>query len=101
MKNFITFIFLCLFSLSALAKGVYQKPSEFVAEAFAGAPPAPQLYNYNDKDLTAISSIQAKQVSAGRMRYWQQGDKTVWVLNRVGKTKGQRDCDYRANCRNG
>lgn len=87
MQKFITAIFLCLFSLSVLAKGVYQKPSEFVAEAFAGAAPAPQLYNYSDKDLTALSSIQANQASAGRVRYWQQGSRTVWVLNRTGKTK--------------
>lgn len=87
MQKFITLIFLCLFSLSALAKGVYQKPSEFVAEAFDQAAPAPQLYNYNADDLKAISSIQANQVSSGRTRYWQQGNTTVWVLSRTGKTK--------------
>jgi Na+-translocating ferredoxin:NAD+ oxidoreductase RnfG subunit len=87
MQKTITLIFLCLFSLSAWAKGVYQKPSQFVAEAFDQAAPAPQLYNYNASDLVAISSIQANQTSSGRTRYWQQDGKTVWVLSRTGKTK--------------
>ena len=87
MKNFITFIFLCLFSLSALAKGVYQKPSEFVAEAFASAAPAASLYTYSEDDIKALGRIQDRQVSAGRTRYWQQGKRTVWVLNHIGKTK--------------
>lgn len=87
MKKILFLLILPLISLSALAKGVYQKPAVFVNKAFDGEPPPVQVYSYGEADLPVVADILARQVKQGRARYWLQDGRSVWVLQHIGKTK--------------
>jgi len=85
----LVFILLLVLSLQvpALAKGVYQTSKQFVSHAFKGeVPKAKALWLSNDDKVT-ISEIMSHQFNRLRIRYWQQGDETVWVLDEIGKEK--------------
>ena len=63
---------------------VYQAPDAFVAEMFGGAAPAAQAL-WLDQDLrTTLKGVLGHKPGV-RMRYWASGDRTVWILEEVGK----------------
>lgn len=69
------------------ARGVYQKPADFVSEAFTGQPPVAQIYTLSETDQSVLADILAHPYEGSRLRYWQDETQTVWILNEVGKTK--------------
>lgn len=76
---------LLMFGSAALARGTDQQPDEFVREAFGGsAPPARVLW------LTTPVAAEAGRIlghppAQKRVRYWQQGARSAWVLEEIGK----------------
>jgi len=69
------------------AKGVYQTSKQFVSHAFKGEVPKTKALWLSTDDKVTISDIMSHQFNRLRIRYWQQGDETVWVLDEVGKEK--------------
>jgi hypothetical protein len=69
------------------AKGVYQTSKQFVSHAFNGEVPKTKALWLSSDDKVAISEIMSHQFNRLRLRYWQQGDETVWVLDEIGKEK--------------
>jgi len=70
-----------------LAGGVYQEPDAFIAEAFDGTPPKPSVL-WLDKELKQqFADILAHPYKGLRIRYWQQQDKSAWILEEIGKEK--------------
>ena len=66
------------------ATQVYQTPEEFVTEMFAGeTPPASALWI--DAELRAELGEVLGRKPGLRMRYWGAADKTVWILEEIGK----------------
>lgn len=92
MKNRIFFVnFFIIFMLAGsgnvFAKGVYQQPEEFVKESFSGSPPPPRVLWLKD-DLTGqIENILQHNYPGRRIRYWADTDRSVWILEEVGKKK--------------
>ncbi len=59
----------------------------FVSTAFSGKIPDRQRLKL-DVDLKAqIKVILGHRMRGSRLRYWQQDDRTVWILEEIGKTK--------------
>lgn len=91
MKTFtalLFFILVWLFSTPCLAaKGVYQTPKAFISNAFVGATPEAKVLWLSEEDKAVIAEILQHKYSRMRIRYWQLGSETVWVLNEVGKEK--------------
>lgn len=83
------FTLLIVFSLqtSVLAKGVYQTSKQFVNHAFNGEVPKAKILWLSADDKVVISEIMSHQFNRLRLRYWQQDNETVWVLDEIGKEK--------------
>lgn len=87
MKNFAFILLFSLLSASATAGGVYQEPEAFIAEVFGDNVPSPGVI-WPDKALKAqMKDILNHAYKGLRIRYWQQDDKTVWILDEIGKEK--------------
>lgn len=78
----------CLGGLRASAEDVFLAPDRFVEQAFAevGEPESKRLWL--TKDLKPdIKRILGHDYAALRLRYWQYGGRTVWILEEIGKVK--------------
>lgn len=72
---------------TAIAKGVYQTPLAFINQAFNKEPPSASTIWLNKQTKQVISNILQHNPAFIRVKYWQQGSKTAWVLHEVGKEK--------------
>ena len=81
-------IFTCLIisSANSFAKGTYQQPAEFVAQAFT-VQPEPQAIWIKGKLREEIESILQHKSLSKRIRYWKNKTRSVWVLEEIGKKK--------------
>ncbi len=76
-----------LITAPAWAGGVYQQPADFIKQIFDNNPPKPSVL-WLKKDLKKqLSDILDHKYKGMRIRYWQQDEKTAWVLEEVGKDK--------------
>jgi len=66
---------------------VYKQPSEFVKFAFGGKIPATSVLNVAGDVKSRAKSIMAHSFSESRVRYWKQGNRSVWILEEIGKTQ--------------
>jgi hypothetical protein len=86
MKKLV-FIIALLFLQSAFAKGVHHPPLAFVNQAFQGDTPTVSTLWLTKEKKRVISDILQHSPGFIRVKYWQQGAKTAWILNEVGKEK--------------
>ena len=84
-KQFLILIFLlpCL----SQAKGIYQQPTDFISQAFSGQPPAPSVIWFKGPLRQKISNILQHKLKFLRLRYWYKNNRSVWVINEIGKEK--------------
>ena len=91
MKTYLKIIALFLLSLisssSALAGGVYQQPADFINEIFDNKPPKADVLWLNKDLKQQIAEILDHNYKGLRVRYWQQQQKSAWVLEEIGKEK--------------
>lgn len=64
---------------------VYVTPEAFVAQSFDGAPPAPAVLWPAPAVQQQMQDVLGHPYRLLRIRYWQQGERTAWVLREVGK----------------
>jgi hypothetical protein len=69
------------------ARGVYQEPDEFLRETFAGAPPVPKAVWITPELESAVAAILGHPPAAMRVRYWDDGGRTAWIVEEIGKEK--------------
>lgn len=71
----------------AWAQGTYKTAETFIAENFAGAPPAPTLLWPTPALQQRMRAVLGHPYKQLRIRYWRQGAaaRTAWVLDEVGK----------------
>jgi FMN-binding domain len=67
------------------ARGVYQEPEAFISEAFAGKPPAVKVVWLAAAMQPEIMRILGHPYVQQRVRYWQEGARSAWVLEETGK----------------
>ncbi len=70
---------------AALARGVYQEPAAFVAEAFGGEAPPPRVLWVTGALRERVSRILGHPPRFLRVRYWLRGGRSAWVLEEIGK----------------
>ncbi|MBL4900164.1 MAG: FMN-binding protein [Colwellia sp.] len=73
--------------LSLAAKGVYQTPNAFISESFAGVIPPAKVLWLTKEDKAIVADILQHKFNRMRIRYWQEDNQTVWILNEIGKEK--------------
>lgn len=76
-----------LSSASYAAKGIYQTPKVFISNAFSGEKPEAKVIWLTTEDKATIAEILQHKYNRMRIRYWQLGDETVWILDEIGKEK--------------
>jgi hypothetical protein len=81
------FLFISLFFSNVVFASQYQSPSDFVSEAFSGKPPAAQSFWITPDLKEKVADILQHKAGFMRTRYWRVGNKSVWVLNEIGKTQ--------------
>jgi len=67
------------------ADEIYQDPVQFIAETFAGNPPAPQKLWMKKELRDKATDILGHAPGALRYSYWRRDGRTVWVLDEIGK----------------
>ena len=86
MQRKIFSILLCCFISSAHAIE-YQSAEDFLQQAFSSNPPKAQMLWLNKKNQAIAAEILQHKPGFLRTRYWQKAEKTVWILNEIGKIK--------------
>jgi len=88
MKHLIILLFSLLITQTAVcAESTYLEPAEFVNNSFTGEIPSPNVI-WIKKDLKKqIEDILAHKYKSLRVRYWKKDQRSVWVLDEIGKTK--------------
>ncbi|MFT5465156.1 MAG: hypothetical protein ACI8UO_000243 [Verrucomicrobiales bacterium] len=69
------------------ADEVYETPSAFIAGAFSGGSNAGTITIAGDTAEAAKAIFDGRAYRAARVRYYQSGERTAWVLEEIGKTK--------------
>lgn len=77
---------LCVCASSVQADEVYLEPAAFVSEAFDGKPPAAQKLWVAPELNSQIKDILGNALAL-RQKYWREGERTVWILEAIGRDK--------------
>ena len=87
--SFIYFLLIStlLITANAHAKGTYQQPEEFISNAFSQQMPEPDIIWIKGELRQKIEKILQHKYKAKRIRYWKKLQRSVWVLEEVGKKK--------------
>ncbi|MGJ8669506.1 MAG: FMN-binding protein [Oceanococcus sp.] len=63
----------------------FQTPEAFLTEVFSGQEPAPKTLNLSNADQSRISAVFNRNFPQTRVRYWQQGTRSAWIFDDIGK----------------
>lgn len=84
-------VLLSFFSLywshDAIAKGVYLEPELFLKQVFADDLPKPDKIWTTKKVNADVYKILGHDLDVIRIRYWDDGTKTAWILEEIGRDK--------------
>lgn len=88
-KTFLLLLFTALLQTPfvAVAGGVYQTKDSFLKETFGQTLPKPKVIWVTKEKKHVIEDILQHRAGFIRLRYWQQNEKSVWILNEIGKEK--------------
>lgn len=71
----------------AHAQGVYQKSRAFLDGAFDGPVPKPEAVWMTPEVRGPVKRILGHEPTALRVRYWSRDQRSVWILDEIGKEK--------------
>ena len=71
----------------ARAVDVFMEPDAFLTDVFGNAAPEPSFLWLKGDVKTEMHKILGRKPAGLRMRYWQDADRTVWILEEIGKTQ--------------
>ncbi len=87
LKVVIYAVILLAAPLSQAKPGTYQTPEQFLEKTFSGdVPKARTIWLTGDIVKTAEKLLEHKPTTR-RIRYWQHGEHSAWILNEIGKHK--------------
>ena len=67
------------------ARGIYQEPEEFLNEMFKDNPPSAHKLWIKKELAQQINEILGHDLGVLRLSYWKSNDRTVWILDEIGK----------------
>ena len=65
---------------------IYLEPDTFIEQSFEGTPEQKVLWLTKDAKAQ-IKEVFGRDYQGLRIRYWQLGDRTAWILEEIGKVK--------------
>ena len=74
-------------SVSVFAKGIYLEPEQFIAHTFNNNPPKQDKIWIKKELKEEIKKILGHDINVIRIRYWNDGSKTAWILEEIGRDK--------------
>jgi len=80
-------IALALVACAHGAERVYMKPSDFIKSSFGGKIPDTSVLNLSGSVKSRAKKIMAHSYGESRVRYWKRGNRSVWILEEIGKTQ--------------
>ena len=78
-------IMLLMVAFSVSARGVYQTDEAFLTETFDGKVPKSSVIWIKGDLRKTVADILSHKYSGMRIRYWQQDERSAWILNEIGK----------------
>ena len=72
---------------AAFSRGINQTPEDFVTEAFHGNPPQPKAIWLTGDLKNEVARILQHPYGKLRVKYWQDGPRSAWILDEIGKEK--------------
>ncbi len=69
------------------AQGVYMETNEFLEAAFPNTEPVTKTLWITAEQRAPVESILGHPFAPLRVRYWQQANKTAWILEEIGKER--------------
>ena len=87
MNKTILALSLTLFLHTADAKVFEVSNQSFLAKVFDNQPLKPKVIWLDQEKRYVMESILQHRAPYIRVKYWQKGAKTVWILNEIGKEK--------------
>ena len=78
---------LMLFVQQPANADVFSTPEEYVEQAFAGAEVEPAKIWVTGEVKERVEKILGRKFKKLRAEYWRSGNKTVWILEEIGKYK--------------
>jgi len=73
--------------VTAVARGVYQQPEDFLNETFGSATPTARAVWITADLKQRIAAILGHPPAAMRIRYWSHDQRTAWIVEEIGKEK--------------
>jgi len=80
-------ISLILSSFTVFARGVYQTDQNFLAEAFNNSVPKSKVVWVKGELAKTITELLGHNYAGLRIRYWRNDQRSVWILEEIGKEK--------------
>ena len=87
MKTLLTGLALLLLASSLLAEETYLSHDAFLRKVFSNSTPVARTYWLTPQDKVQAEAILQHRPPFLRVRYWQLGQTTAWVLEEIGKEK--------------
>jgi hypothetical protein len=84
-RKLLLIVLLAGISTLALARGTYQEPEDFLGETFAGEPPEAAVIWLTGERKDIVNRILGHRYTSLRVRYWQDAERSAWILEEVGK----------------
>jgi len=79
---------LTLLAVARIAAGEsYQTADAFLHEVFAATPPSPRVLWLKGDTRETVAGILGHPYPGLRIRYWEKGGRTAWILEEIGKEK--------------
>jgi hypothetical protein len=85
LRNLTFTLYLLLVGPAALASSTYQTPEDFLNAAFPDQPPEPAVIWLTGERKSIVEQILGHRYPTLRIRYWQFGRRSAWILDEVGK----------------
>ncbi len=85
LRNLLLTIILTSACALVFARGTYQEPDEFLQDTFGNEPPSPAVIWLTGERKDAVKQILGHRYASLRVRYWQQAERSAWILEEVGK----------------
>ena len=81
------FVFNLLFSFSASSEDVFLSKENFLKIAFEDDVPRRKGLRFKGEVKETAQKIMGSNYKKIRIKYWRQGEKTAWILEKIGKVK--------------
>ncbi len=86
IKNILFFSLVVLSSIT-YGKGVLLEPEQFLAQTFENNVPKPDKIWIKKELKEEVKNILGHDINVVRIRYWNDGSKTAWILEETGRDK--------------